>query len=69
MGSSHPQSRDDGVMAVEVPSDRPGGLPVPQPPAFCLRFAAKLDTACFGGLPAILRPLYDPLSLILSESA
>jgi hypothetical protein len=34
-----------------------------------LRFAAELNTACLGGLPAILRPLYDALALVLSKGA
>jgi hypothetical protein len=34
-----------------------------------LRFAAELGNRGAGGLPAILRPLHDPLTLILSERA
>lgn len=63
-------------MTVEVPGDRPGGLAFLQPPATLrllmlgqLGLAAKLDTARPGCLPTILRPLYDPLALILSEGA
>jgi hypothetical protein len=34
-----------------------------------LGFAAKLNAARLGRLPAILRPLYDALALILGERA
>jgi hypothetical protein len=55
--SDRSQPCNDGVMTVEVPGDRPGGLAVLQPPpAFCLLmlgqlwFAAEMDTARLGGL-------------------
>ena len=34
-----------------------------------LGFAAKLNAAGHGSLPAVLRPVYDPLALILSKRA
>jgi len=71
---SQPQPRDDRVMAIKIPGNGPCRLPGLEPPAaLCLLmlgqfwFSAELHTALPGGLPPILRPLHDPLALILGE--
>src|SRR5262245_24107232 len=61
-------------MTIEIPRNRPCRLPSLEPPAPFgplmlgqLRFAAKLNTARLGSLPAVLRALHDPLALVLSK--
>ncbi len=73
---SQAQPRDDGVMAIKIPGNGPCRFPSLEPPAALrllmlgqLRFSTELDTARPGGLPPILRPVHDPLALILRERA
>src|SRR5262245_17222563 len=61
-------------MAIKIPGNRPSRLSSLEPPAPFgllmlgqLGFAAELDAARLGSLPAILRPLHDALALILRK--